>query len=65
MNIEFRFNGAQQIILIPENNKDKQLLHLFCGENKSIKMVPPKSEMVDSLIIESFTEQQTYLENPT
>ena len=54
MTIEFRFNGSHQVILVPENNKDKQLIQLFVGGNTQIRMVPPPSSMPEALIMESF-----------
>lgn len=38
MTIEFRFNGAtKQLIVTPENARDKILLQLFCDEFKTFK----------------------------
>lgn len=40
MKVEFRFNGANQIILIPENSKDKQLLQLWGNDRPNLAVVP-------------------------
>jgi hypothetical protein len=61
MNIEFRFNGTQQLILTPENKKDEQLIQLFIGGNKSVKFVTPPAASPTSLVMESFDEGLTHI----
>lgn len=76
MNIEFRFNGSQQVILTPENKKDEQLIQLFVGGNKCVKFITPPAALPTSLVIESYnvvdevekrirTYGDNYLNNPT
>lgn len=52
MKVEFRFNGANQIILIPENSKDKQLLQLW-GNDRPILAVVPIATNPDCVAIEA------------
>ena len=66
MNIEFRFNGRNQIILTPENGKDKQLLQLFVGGNTSVKLAQSPAASPETVVIESYTDNAKMLsETPT
>lgn len=58
MNIEFRFNGRNQIILTPENGKDKQLLQLFVGGNTSVKLAQSPAASPETVVIESFMDKE-------
>lgn len=44
MKVEFRFNGSNQIILIPESSKEKQLLYLVLEETKEFKVFPTTND---------------------
>jgi hypothetical protein len=45
MKIEFRFNGDNQLFLIPETSKDTQLLNIFIGGSKTFKLSPSTGDM--------------------
>jgi len=49
MKISFIFNSVNQVVLMPENGKDKQLLSLCCNGARELTIVPSKD---DSIIIE-------------
>ena len=51
MNIEFRFNGSSQVILIPENARDKQFLQLWIDGRPELRVKPTSGEEV---IIEAY-----------
>lgn len=57
MRIEFRFNGTQQIILTPENKKDEQLVQLFVGGFKDIRLNTSPAASPNSIIFESFNQE--------
>ena len=57
MKIEFRFNGTNTAILIPENGKDKQLLQLCFGEMDTIRVVPSPQSCIESIVIEASQEK--------
>lgn len=64
MKIEFRFNGASQAILIPENAKDKQLLQLWGQDRPNLRVVPNQSNP-DCVVIEAFQAEEKEEEFPT
>ena len=46
MRIEFRFNGASQVILTPENARDKQMLQLWIDGRPALRVKPTAGEEV-------------------
>lgn len=38
MKVEFRFNGTNEILLIPESGKDKQLLQLWSADRPELSL---------------------------
>ena len=45
MRVEFRFNGENQVILMPENERDKRLLNL-CFSGKEVSLGATKDDTV-------------------
>ena len=46
MTVEFRFNGASQVILIPENARDKQMLQLWIDGRPTLRVKPNAGDQV-------------------
>lgn len=60
MKIEFRFNGAHQIILQPENGKDKALLALAFGDHPVLRLgsVPAEGGAGAVMIVAEETQKK-------
>ena len=62
MKQEFRFNSTDQFILTPENKKEEQMIAMFIGGKKGVKIMPPPAASPTSLVLESYdvpTEEET------
>ena len=55
MKLEWRFNGSQQLFIIPEDKKDEQILQLFQGGHKMIKFLTPPATQPTALVLESYS----------
>lgn len=53
MKIEFRFNSVNQVILIPENQKDNQLLQLCFGEHHDLHLSASPAASPNTVVIEA------------
>jgi hypothetical protein len=58
MKIEFRFNGTSQIILFPENQRDKDLLSMALNGRPELRIKPTAGE---ERIIEAVESQPAAL----
>lgn len=54
MDVELRFNGVHQLILIPKTSKEKTLLKLYIDEGRQLKLGLSKD---DTLIIEAIPQE--------
>lgn len=52
MQIKFTFNSVDTVTLIPENQKDKDLLKLCFSSSKTLKTVASPAKDIDSITLE-------------
>jgi hypothetical protein len=58
MKLDWRINGNAQLILVPENGRDKAILQLFAGGRAGVRFVHSPATAPEAVIIEAFDQEE-------